>query len=121
VILVDTSVWIDHLHVAGERLTILLTASDVLTHPFIIGELAVGRLSQRDLVLTELQRLPRSKVASDPEVLRLIARHRLMGLGIGYIDAHLLAATLLTPATKLWSHDKRLMRAAETLAVAVAP
>lgn len=115
VILVDTSIWIAHFRAADEALQGQLAAQNVLTHPFIIGELAVGQLSQRDIIVAELRRLPRSETASDPEVLHLIDQERLMGLGIGYIDAHLLAAVRLTRSATLWTRDRRLADVADRL------
>ena len=91
-ILVDTSVWIDHLRKGDRGLAALLTASGVLMHPFVIGELACGNLRKRDEVLALLKDLPRVAVASDDEVLFFIERNALMGRGLGYVDVHLLAA-----------------------------
>jgi predicted nucleic acid-binding protein len=113
VILVDTSVWVDHFRRANPVLAGLLDNDDVLTHPLIIGELAVGNLNPRTAVLHALQHLPQAHCAYDQEVLRLIEQDRLFGLGIGYIDAHLLASVRLTPGTSLWTHDKRLAGIAE--------
>jgi predicted nucleic acid-binding protein len=118
VILIDASVWINHLRAADERLTALLAEDQVLGHPFILGELALGYLRQRDLILRSLQRLPQAAVASDREVLRLIENERLYGRGIGYIDAHLLAAVRLTPEARLWTRDGPLQRAAAQLSLA---
>ncbi len=117
-ILVDTSVWIDHLRSRNETLAALLEGGEVLVHPFVIGELALGHLRQRDLILMSLQDLPCAKIASDPEVLRFIGERRLFGLGVGYVDAHLLAAALLTAGTLLWTLDARLLAAAKRLGVA---
>jgi predicted nucleic acid-binding protein len=119
VILVDTSVWIDHLNAKETRLQQLLDADLVLVHPFVIGELALGNLRRRDLVLDSLQELPQATVASDPEVLRLINRQTLFGRGIGYIDAHLLAAVRLTAEAALWTRDRRLRAAAGQMGVAL--
>jgi predicted nucleic acid-binding protein len=80
----------------------------VFTHPFVIGELACGQLKSRTEVLGLLAALPQARVAQDQEVLFFIERHGLMGRGIGYIDAHLLAATALTEDARLWTRDKRL-------------
>jgi predicted nucleic acid-binding protein len=107
-ILVDTSVWIDHLRASIVLLAAALEADDVLVHPFIIGELACGEMRQRREVLRLLATLPSSVVATDDETLHFIERRRLMGKGIGYIDAHLLASTTLTDGAQLWTHDKRL-------------
>jgi hypothetical protein len=119
-ILVDTSVWIDHLRTHDRTLTDLLESGQVLGHPFVIGEIALGRLRQRDIVLDALQNLPRAAVATDREVLGFIERHALAGSGIGYIDAHLLAAARLMPGTLLWTRDKPLSRAADRLGLAAA-
>ena len=114
-ILVDTSVWIDHLRAGDEELVALLNESRVLMHPFVLGELACGTLSNRDKVLALLKDLPTATVATDEEVLFFIERHTLMGRGIGYVDAHLLAAVELTGATQLWTRDKRLRVLANSL------
>lgn len=100
-ILVDASIWVDHLRAGDERLIALLNNGEVLGHPFVTGELALGNLRQRDAFLSDLRALPRAVVASDEEVLRLINRQMLFGRGIGYVDAHLLAAARLTADTKL--------------------
>jgi predicted nucleic acid-binding protein len=117
-ILVDTSVWVDHLRGGDEGLASLLDGGEVLSHPFVIGELALGHLRQRDLVVTSLQDLPKAQVATDDEVLRFIGERRLFGLGIGYVDAHLLAAALLTAGAALWTRDARLLGAARQLGLA---
>ncbi len=107
-ILVDTSVWIDHLRGGDPELSSLLQSGAVLSHPWVIGELALGQLSQRSEILGLLFNLPQAKAATDVEVLALIDNHQLFGLGIGYVDAHLLAATMLTSGARLWTRDKRL-------------
>jgi hypothetical protein len=117
-ILVDTSIWIDHLRASDERLVRLLGEGQVLAHPFVIGELALGNLRNRDAVLGALQDLPQAGVATDSEVLGFIGGKGLFGLGIGYMDAHLLAAVLLTPGSKLWTRDKRLLAATAQLGIA---
>lgn len=114
-ILVDTSVWIDHLRSGDSTLVNLLNNGQVLIHPFVIGELALGNLRQRDVVLDTLSNMPKARIAADDEVLAYISQCNLYGLGIGYIDAHLLASVRLTPNTLLWSRDKRLCAAAEQL------
>jgi predicted nucleic acid-binding protein len=118
VILVDTSVWIDHLRKHDSRLRILLESGQVLSHPFVIGELAMGSFKQRDILLEELRNLPKVTVAYEHEVLGFISQKALFGLGIGYIDAHLLAAAKLTPGTFLWTRDKRLRESATKLNLA---
>jgi predicted nucleic acid-binding protein len=118
VILVDSSLWIDHLRHPSEILADLLGRRQVVIHPFIIGELALGHLSPRDLILEMLQDLNHVATADDAEVLRLVERERLFGLGLGYVDAHLLASSRLTPGTWLWTRDRRLAAAAEHLSLA---
>lgn len=120
-VLVDTSVWIDHLRAGEPSLAALLAEGQVLMHPFVLGELALGNLRQRDLILGALQDLPRTSVAMDHEALRFISRHALHGQGIGYLDAHLLASTSLTPGSRLWTRDKRLLAAAARLDLAITP
>ncbi len=114
-ILVDTSIWVDHLRRGDERLAQLLNRGQVLTHPHVIGELALGNLQNRQGVLDVLQELPRATVATDDEVLRCIDVNGLFGIGIGYTDAHLLTAVRLTPGTRLWTRDKRLLAASTRL------
>jgi predicted nucleic acid-binding protein len=104
---VDTSVWVEHLRHGLPRLATLLQAGEVLIHPWVIGELACGNLRKRSQVLELLQGLPAVTVASDAEVLLLIERDRLMGRGIGYVDAHLLASARLSHC-RLWTQDRRL-------------
>lgn len=117
-ILVDTSVWVDHLRRGDRRLAALLDAGRALGHPFVAGELALGNLSARGVVLDALLNLPQATRADEEEVLRFIENERLYGLGIGYVDTHLLAASRLTPDAALWTHDGRLAAAAERLGVA---
>lgn len=117
-ILVDSSVWIDHLRGSDATLINLLGGGRVLTHPFTIGELAMGSLRQRDAILNALRGLPQAVTASDDEAFAFIDQHALFGLGIGYIDAHLLAAARLTPPASLWTRDKRLHEVAERLGLA---
>ena len=117
-ILVDTSVWIEHLRAASAILTELLDDGEVLGHPFVLGELALGNLQQRDDVLRVLRRLPQATSASHREVLLLIDRQVLFGRGIGYVDAHLLAAARLTAGSKLWTRDRRLHGVAAQLGLA---
>lgn len=116
--LVDTSVWVGHLRAADKVLASLLDTGRVLAHPFVIGELALGDLRQRELVLDALSDLPQASVASDLEVLHFIDRHRLFGRGVGYVDAHLLAAVRLTSGASLWTHDQRLHGVAVQLGLA---
>lgn len=117
-ILVDTSVWIDHLRKGEPTLMRLLEGGGVLAHPFVTGELALGSLRQRDVILAALQDLPQAVVAGDGEVRCFIDRNALFGLGIGYVDVHLLASVRLTPGVSLWTRDKRLHAVAERFALA---
>jgi predicted nucleic acid-binding protein len=120
VILVDTSVWVDHLRRGDATLAGWLEAGMVLTHPFVVGEIALGgNLRERQIVLDALADLPQASVATDTEVLHFIARHRLFGRGIGYVDAHLLAAAQLTAGAALRTTDKRLHRFAAQLGLAL--
>lgn len=107
-VLVDTSVWIDHFRRGSDRLSSLLSNAAVLIHPFVIGELACGNLHHRNRILNLLGDLPTSRVADDREVLFFIERNDLMGRGIGYIDAHLLASVSLSGAAGLWTVDRKL-------------
>ena len=117
-ILVDTSVWIRHFRDRDPTLTELLERGAALTHAFVIGELALGNLRQRELVLRMLLRLPAASVATNAEVLRFIDHNALFGRGIGYVDVHLLAATRLTAGSQLRTLDKRLNEAAVQLGMA---
>ena len=111
-ILVDSSIWIDHLRKADTALAELLETTQVLTHPFVIGELALGNLARRETILRSLGKLPKSIVARDDEVVGVIDRHKFIGTGIGYVDAHLLSSVILTPGAKIWTRDKPCLRAA---------
>lgn len=106
-ILVDTSVWIEHLRHGTVGLDVLLNDGYVLCHPFIVGELACGNLRNRAEIISLLQTLPVASPAEDEEVMRLIDNYQLMGKGLGYIDMHLLASAALNKAS-LWTLDKRL-------------
>jgi hypothetical protein len=117
VILADTSVWIDHLRSGDPMLEAELLAANVLGHSMVIGELAMGSLRNRQEVLSALHRLPEAVRASDQEAIQLIERRRLFGLGLGFIDVHLLASALLSPAATLWTRDRRLRDAAMRLGV----
>ncbi len=116
-ILIDSSVWINHLRAPNAGVSALLDDGAALTHRFVIGELALGSIKDRQTVIAALGELPHAPVATDAEVLALIETHALHGSGVGYIDAHLLAATLLAHAT-LWTAEKRLAAMAQRLGVA---
>lgn len=113
-ILVDTSVWIDHLRRGDRELSSLLNEGVVLCHPFVIGELACGNLRNRTEILTLLAALPASSIASHQEALHLVADRKLTGIGLVWIDVHLLASALLSNCT-LWTKDKALRAAARSL------
>lgn len=117
-ILVDTSVWVDHLRAGDAGLVGVLESNRACVHPFVIGELACGNLKARRQVLDLLGALPRVAVADDAEVLFFIDRHQLMGRRIGFVDVHLLAATAMQAGTRLWTRDKRLHGVAIELGVA---
>jgi len=117
-ILVDTSVWIDHLRKGNARLNSLLSNAAVLIHPFVIGELACGNLHNRNRILNLLGDLPTSRVADDREVLFFIECNDLMSRGIGYIDAHLLASASLSGTASLWTRDRKLNDVAVQLGLA---
>ncbi len=117
-ILVDTSVWIDHLRLGESALATALEGGQVMMHPFVLGELACGNLKNRDEVLRLLGDLPAAPTATDPEALDFIERRALMGRGIGYIDVHLLASAALDGVARLWTRDHRLSAAAAELKLA---
>ena len=119
-ILVDTSVWVDHLGVGAPALAAALEHGSVLMHPFVLGELACGNLKNRSEVLRLLGDLPAAPLATDPEALDYIERRALMGRGIGYVDVHLLASAALAGAARLWTRDKRLAALAADLKLAYA-
>jgi predicted nucleic acid-binding protein len=120
VILVDTSVWIDLFRSGVPRLAAALEKRLVVTHTFVIGELALGNLRQRDIVLASLRRLATVPVVREAELLEFIARRSLSGRGIGFVDAHLVAACHLSPGMRLWTRDKRLRSIAEEQGVVAA-
>ena len=117
-ILVDTSVWVDHLRGIDGELADALERGTVVMHPFVVGELACGSLNDRPAILALLQDLPPPVTAEGDEVLGFIERHGLHGKGIGYVDMHLLASVALTDGCKLWTRDKRLRAVAQDLALA---
>jgi predicted nucleic acid-binding protein len=112
-ILVDSSVWIDHLRATNASLAELIGDKLVLIHPYVVGELAVGSIKDRKEFLGKLSDLPAATVATDSEVLDLIERRSLYGCGIGYLDADLLASVFLTDGARLWTFDRKLHELAE--------
>jgi predicted nucleic acid-binding protein len=114
-ILVDTSVWVDHLNTTDELLAKLLAQQRVLMHSFVLGEIACGNLRSRPKLLQLLQDLPAAVIAENNEVMAYMERHSLFGKGIGFVDVHLLAAVALNAGATLWTRDKRLLLAAQSL------
>ena len=112
-ILVDTSIWIDHFRSADEALRQIIEEDQLLCHAFVIGELALGSLRNRDNVLELFARQRQAVVATHEEVMVMINRHSIFSMGIGYTDAHLLASVLLDRRSMLWTRDKRLAAAAQ--------
>jgi predicted nucleic acid-binding protein len=121
VILIDTSVWIDHLHRADPALIALLERNDVVVHPMVIGELALGTISDREKVLGLLSALPGATEATHAEVLEFVAERTLHGKGLSLVDAYLLASTVLSATTRLWTRDRRLAAAAADLGLGWKP
>jgi predicted nucleic acid-binding protein len=117
-ILVDTSVWVDHLRRGDPGLVGLLERSAVVMHPFVVGEIACGSLRDRKSLLELLQDLPGAVMATDDEVMHFIERHSLHGKGIGYVDIHLLASVALAGGTMIWTRDQKLRQAAAKLGCA---
>ena len=117
-ILVDTSVWVDHLRRGDPGLVALLERAAVVMHPFVMGEIACGSLKDRQSLLELLHDLPGAVIATDDEAMQFIERHRLFGKGIGYIDVHLLASVALTGGAQLWTRDQRLRQVAASMGFA---
>lgn len=116
-ILADTSVWVDHFRSGNADLFRQLSKSNILIHPFVVAELAMGSLPDRTRTLATLDRLPHAQVAQLGEVRKMVEYRGLYSRGIGLTDAHLIAAVLLTKHATLWTNDKRLLRVAEDLGV----
>lgn len=117
-ILVDTTVWVDHLRRGDAGLVDLLERPAVVMHPFVVGEIACASLRDRKSILQLVQDLPAAVVAHGDEVLQFIERHALHGKGIGFVDVHLLASVASTVGTRLWTGDLRLRRVAAALGCA---
>ena len=116
-IIADTSVWIDHLHQGNAAMFGLLAEGQVLMHPFVLGEVALGSMPDWDRVVFRLAKLPTARRASDQAVVTMIGRHHLQGSGIGYVDAHLIGACLISTDVFLWTRDQRLAKVAARLGV----
>jgi predicted nucleic acid-binding protein len=112
--LVDTTVWVDHLRRGDAVLVGLLEDMQVSVHPFVVGELACGRMKHRDHVLTAIDHLPTLPVSDHAEVLEFVEAHQLMGRGLGWVDMHLLASAS-SAGEKLLTRDRRLRAAAEQI------
>jgi predicted nucleic acid-binding protein len=117
-ILGDTSVWVDHLRTDEPNLRLLLAKEEILGHPLLAGELSVGSIRNRAVILRALDRLPQGLVAKHSEVRQFIELHKLFGRGVGFVDAHLLLSVRLTPETLLWTRDKRLHAIAAEMSIA---
>jgi predicted nucleic acid-binding protein len=116
-ILADTTIWIDHLRRGDQELQLRLRGDEIVMHPFVAGELALGPLPDRNRTILYLDNLPRVRVAQQSEVRHMIEMHALHNRGIGLIDAHLVAAVLLTPGTELWTRGGNLRRIAARLKI----
>lgn len=116
-ILVDSEICVDHIRQKMPRLIRFLEDGEGLFHPFVVGEIALGSLRDRQLVLESLSSLPQAPLADHGEVLFLVEERRLFSLGIGYVDLHLVASCLLLPGTLLWTRDRRLKAAARQLGI----
>ena len=116
-ILANTSVWIDHFRSGNKDLQKALNSGQIVIHPWIITELALGSLRDRGKTLAMLDLLPQVRVARMSELRLMIEARHLYNLGIGLTDAHLIACVFLNPPTLLWTRDKRLRKVAETLAI----
>jgi len=116
-ILADTSVWVDHLRSDDEEMRRHLNQGQIVIHPFIIAELALGSLKDRARTLALLDRLPQVRVAQTNEVRAMIEARRLYSLGIGLTDAHLIASVFLDSSTVLWTRDKQLRKGADRMGI----
>lgn len=118
IVLADTSIWVDHFRRVESQLASLLEHGDVVIHPFVIGELLLGGVPKASDILDDLNTIPKATIASNDEVMEFIVKRKLSGLGIGYVDAHLLASAMLTVEASIWTRDKRLLAAATSLKLA---
>jgi predicted nucleic acid-binding protein len=119
VILVDTSIWVDHFRYGDADLRKIIEDDRLLCHPFVVGELALGSLRERDAVITFLSSQREIVIATHAEVMTVIERHSIFSMGIGYTDAHLLTSTLLDRKSSLWTRDRRLAAAAQKVGASV--
>lgn len=117
-LLVDTSVWSDHLRRHDPAMAKWLAAGEVLAHPFVVGEIACGAFPHRSEALSLMNRLPSAPLLAQAELLGFIERHALAGRGVGFVDIHLLASAMVVNA-RLWTRDRRLAQAASGLGVVI--
>lgn len=120
-ILIDTAIWIDHLHHSEPEVARLLDQDMVMCHPMVIGELALGSIKNRDEILALLRSQQRLRTIGSDEFLEFVHSHRLMSRGLSYVDVHLLGSTLITPGVRFWTRDRRLKKVAEELGAAWEP
>jgi predicted nucleic acid-binding protein len=120
-IIADSSIWIDHINKGDSDLGRLLRRRRIVLHPMIVGEVALGSIARREVVLRELSALPQAKPALHAEVMAMIDWLKLFSCGIGYVDAHLIAATRQLPNGKLWTRDKSLHAQAMRLEISFQP
>jgi predicted nucleic acid-binding protein len=117
-VLLDSSIWIDHLREPDTLLSALLQRAELLMHPLVLGEIAMGNMKGRASRMEFLSSLPPADIAENADVVELVHQQHLYGTGLGFVDAHLLASARLMPQTFLWTRDKRLLAAARRLSVA---
>ena len=117
-IIIDTSVWIDHIRQPEVEVELLLKRDQALVHPFVIGEPALGNMKRHDEIINALLHMRQAAVAQTDDVLTIIKRHALSGSGIGYVDAHLLASAAMAAGTRIFTRDKRLAKVATALDLA---
>ncbi len=116
-ILVDSSIWVDHFRRNNEILSDLLSRHQLLGHPFILGEIMMGNPENRVSIFEALSDLPQARIAENDEVMRFVERNKIYGSGVGYIDAHLLASVRLMPRSSIWTTDRRMALVAERLGI----
>jgi predicted nucleic acid-binding protein len=117
-ILPDTAIWTDHIHGKDKQLEFLLRGDRVLVHPFVIGEIALASMKRHDAIIEAMTILRAAPVATDEDVRFMIKQHTIMGTGLGYVDAHILASARLVPGSSIWTRDKRLKAVAQRMGVA---
>lgn len=120
-ILVDSSIWIDHLRSANAALAVALAEGRIVQHPFVTAELALGSLAQRERFIGMLGLLPAVPPVEQSALLGFVGEHRLFGTGLGMVDAHLLAAAARVDGAGLWTNDKRLAEQADRLGLSHRP